>query len=555
MSVYKSIIDNNICLSFGRGLRSDAQLYFDVKETIECADVLQTAIASCSASVSSLSDLLDYLALRKLTSLAKASASIEDEDKKQAFQRVIDLAEQTLCQYKVGEIIKYINASYQQILDKRNANDELKRDLNNAFYPTVEFCIQFQQGISEDIFLYLAENHWYVFSRYFDDLKKLILRNPEVFKAVFSEANIQSFIQTQCERLLTIAKHFSEITFDEDNLFELLNERILLVSIRIMESAEERETIIYGDSIRRIRRYFSEIAYSQEKLNTFETAHGVFDSKLNAYIDKNGSVYSHPIPNDLADQIFGLEASWLTKMIALTHTIKQTGISSNLAHDIPRGPILMDMVSHSIDTDDYFTFSKQQDIQISGGGGSALMLQVYMNKQYHEAFVEGMSVIIQSVSCACGFQTDDLLAELMAIDQALLFVKAAKKKSHDHNCSALIYGACMLIVSCIEKWLRITYKHENHIVLSDEHMQLHGLVDNESIAKVLSEGLMKAVGFFLSKYQYVGLDYRNRLAHMSDIRLNDLSSTLPFTFLYLYISVINATFMYFCSETDEDMPS
>lgn len=50
MSVYKAIIDNNICLSFGRGLRSDAQLYFDVKETIEYADALQAAISSCSAN-------------------------------------------------------------------------------------------------------------------------------------------------------------------------------------------------------------------------------------------------------------------------------------------------------------------------------------------------------------------------------------------------------------------------------------------------------------------------------------------------------------------------
>lgn len=48
MSIYRAIIDNNICLSFCRGFHPDAQLYFDVKETIECTDVLQTTIASRS---------------------------------------------------------------------------------------------------------------------------------------------------------------------------------------------------------------------------------------------------------------------------------------------------------------------------------------------------------------------------------------------------------------------------------------------------------------------------------------------------------------------------
>ena len=74
------------------------------------------------------------------------------------------------------------------------------------------------------------------------------------------------------------------------------------------------------------------------------------------------------------------------------------------------------------------------------------------------------------------------------------------------------------------------YKFENQIVLSDELIQLKGLLSNSTISKVLTEDLMKGVGFYLSRYGYVGLNYRNRLAHLSDIKMGEISDTLPYTF-------------------------
>ena len=62
---------------------------------------------------------------------------------------------------------------------------------------------------------------------------------------------------------------------------------------------------------------------------------------------------------------------------------------------------------------------------------------------------------------------------------------------------------------------------------------------------------MKGIGFYLSRYGYVGLNYRNRLAHLSDIKMDEISDTLPHTFFYLYMCVVNGIFIYYCMDPNK----
>ena len=106
----------------------------------------------------------------------------------------------------------------------------------------------------------------------------------------------------------------------------------------------------------------------------------------------------------------------------------------------------------------------------------------------------------------------------------------------------------MLIMACTEKVLRLVYKHDKDIVLSDEVIQIGPLLSNETIEAILSKDLMRGIGFYLSKYGYIGLNYRNRLAHLSDISIDDISNTLPYTLFYLYMCVINGLFINYCAD-------
>lgn len=327
-----------------------------------------------------------------------------------------------------------------------------------------------------------------------------------------------------------------------------LRARIIALSIDIMQTAVDRDLLAYGDSMRRVRRYFSEINYDQQELSKFEETYKAFDTKLTDYLDNHGSVFSHEIPSDIADTIWGCEAEWISKLLHMTHSFKDGEVVSNFTYVETDEPSLVDMVSHNIDTDDYFTYSRQQKIQVSGSVGTALLMQLINNQEYYEEYVSSLAAVLEAISKHCNYDDEALINDLLAMEQSLQFVSAARKKEGAENCWSLVYGASILIIACIEKLLRLTYKTEKKLILSDELIQLGPLLSNESIEEILSVDLMKGVGFYLSKYGYVGLNYRNRLAHLSDIKIHEIPRSLPYTLFYLYMCVVNAVFIYYCGK-------
>ena len=93
----------------------------------------------------------------------------------------------------------------------------------------------------------------------------------------------------------------------------------------------------------------------------------------------------------------------------------------------------------------------------------------------------------------------------------------------------------------------------------NELMKLNGVysefynIQSKNIKVSVTEDLMKATGFYLSRYGYVGLNYRNRLAHLSDIKMDEISDTLPHTFFFLYMSVVNGIFIHYCTDSKKSV--
>ena len=529
----------------------DAYLYFDLSEAITHSEKILRGISETIPDVTCMDDLLNYFAIKRIESFAESITTITDEANRKTIQKLSDEAGEVAKKYSTGAIIKYINYEHESLFGKsEDGVTEISEDMQTAFFPLVEFCIKYQTGIADQVFLFLAENKWFIYISYYDELKKKLLASYELFDKVFSPNNVLNLVRSRCKELLEIAKSVGESSADK-KIKSAINERIFNCIVDIMSTVKERDTIAYGDSVRRIRRYFSEISFDQEKLAQFEESHDQFDKKLNDWMDKNGSVFSQSIPSDIADKIFNSNAEWIAKLLLCTHSYKGKKLVSQFSHKPPKNNPLVDFVSHNIDTDEYFTYSKQQQIQISGGVGAALVLQTYANEQYLNELSDWIGIVLGTIAQRCKFDADDLFSDFSAIIQSIQFVDAARKAHKDGYGACLIYGSCFLIISCIEKLLRWVYKFENQIVLSDELIQLKGLLSNPIISKVLTEDLMKGVGFYLSRYGYVGLNYRNRLAHLSDIKMDEISATLPHTFFYLYMCIVNGIFIYYCTDPNK----
>ena len=541
MGIYRTMQDNEICISLQRSSRSDLFFYLDVNEAIEYAAELMESIKKTATEANSLENILDFFAVKRIASFSVAINTVKEPDKQTVLTALTDLALKTQKSFATGKIIQYINSEYETLLGEKTDATE---DVRNLLFPLVEFCIQFQTGISDHVFMHIATKHWFIYITYYDELKKKLMASGPLFEAVFSEENVKNLVRSKCRKLLEIAKTLS----GHNDYYNNLNEHILNCAVEIMKTAKDRDVLACGDSIRRVRRYFSEIRYDQQKMRQFEEIYKEYDRKLSDYLDKHGHLFSHQIPGDMADKIMGLNAAWITKQLLITHSLKEEKIVSQFTFPDPEEPSLVDMVSYNIDTDEYFTYSRQQKIQIAGSVGTALVMQICNNPQYKEDCMTAMAEVLSVIASKCGFQEDDLITDLIAIDQFLQFVDAARKKNMDETCWSLVYGASMLIMACTEKILRLAYKHEKEIVLSDEVIQIGPLLSNETIEAVLSKDLMRGVGFYLTKYGYIGLNYRNRMAHLSGITIDEISNTLPYTFFYLYMCIVNGLLIHYCGD-------
>lgn len=252
-----------------------------------------------------------------------------------------------------------------------------------------------------------------------------------------------------CSTLLEIAKSISETKQKGQKCFELINKHIFAVSMEILATVTGRELMAYGDSMRRIRRYFTEIDYDQKELSRFENAYKTFNDNLSDYLDHHGSVFSQEIPGDIATKIMESDAEWITKQMLMTHTLKDGRLVSQFTYDEDESPSFVDLVSHNIDTDEYFTYSRQQKVQISASVGTALIMQLYCNQQYREECISWIAILLDAIENVCNLSESNIVTDLLAIDQSLEFVDMARKHKGAEHCWSLVYGACMLVIACM----------------------------------------------------------------------------------------------------------
>ncbi len=545
MGIYQHIEKNRIFSSLRDNAKEGSSPYYDLIQALKYSESIEKGLEETSSDVDSTDNLLDYFATVKIISLAKSVEILEDEEKKEIIKQLSQKAESVLGKFSLGDVIKYVKSEGKQLFSMDSSETETVR--GKLLFPLVDFCILYQQGVGDEVFESLAENHWKTCINRYDDLKKYYVKNKEIFHKIFSEKNLPDILRSYHKKLIKILESLKDIKELEECLGQI-RDRVYEASLKTMETTEYREVLMYEDSMRRIKRYLIECEYDQEKLITFEEAYKKFYDLFSEYIEKNGSTYSYEIPGNLADEIMERDGDTVIKTLAFTHARKEGEVKSVFFYEKPKELSLMDLVSHNIDEDDYFTYGRQQHLDILGKIETVTMIRIFEKEEYHDSLFECLGLFLFTISKACNLEDEKLIEDLLAVDQLMYGIKEAWKKGVSKESIGLSYGASMLIIASIEKILRLIYKYENGIIITGKHFQLHPLLENKEIEKVFSEDLVKGIGFFLSKYGYIGYDYRNRLAHLTDITLDEIPWSLPFTLFFLYLCVVNSVFLYYCKK-------
>ena len=92
MGIYRTMQDNEICISLHRSSRSDRFFYLDVNKAIENATKLTKSIKETATEINSLENILDFFALKRIASFAAAINAVNEPDKQAVLTALTDLA-------------------------------------------------------------------------------------------------------------------------------------------------------------------------------------------------------------------------------------------------------------------------------------------------------------------------------------------------------------------------------------------------------------------------------------------------------------------------------
>ena len=177
----------------------------------------------------------------------------------------------------------------------------------------------------------------------------------------------------------------------------------------------------------RIRRFFTEIDYDQQKLAEFEDIHREFNNRLEEWIKNNGGVFQQPIPAGITEKIFECDVEWILKLLMLTNKLEDRSVKNIFSFPPSKGTILIDRISINRDTDEYFTYTRQQNIQIAASIGAVLIMEIFENEKYLDEFINWVIAALKYISDHCKLRDEEIDIDFLTMVESLQFVDAVRK--------------------------------------------------------------------------------------------------------------------------------
>lgn len=534
---------------------NDLSTYHDVKNILDNSRFICDYFLNKEFNTElSFNDFIDYLFMKKLIEMKEIILYINDNNYQEKFKELISKIESKYKNIGIGNIIRLINTNIENVFRK-------KKEFFGIVDITLDLCIKYQKGISNDVFLYIIENYSYLIFDNYDKLQKKIENQEVLFERLFSRDIIEKSLRYRLDKIADIIS-FIYNNCKKDHLYKYLDVAITT----IIDHGESIMNILNIDNIMDHYNTIKEIynllkAIRHIKGNEFEKYVEISNNILHQYLEQKGQYFSYNIPvYDIITLLKKDDIPWLLKPLILTHSYNKecNKVVNNLNKQLNNEPSLVDFVSTNIDTDDYFTFSHQQYLDIQMTIGTAVIFSILSD---NELFNESFNWYVAYLSFICEqlkYDKDDILTDIELLYHMLRIIFSNMKDLNKRQMQSLCYGASMYICAFTEKILRITYKYmkqEEEYIPSDiiETMGNYLSTDNKVIKEILGEYQIHHLQFYFltTRVTRIGRNYRNKLAHWCDIDKEELSPQLVCHLFYLMINVINSIFYYFCEKREE----
>jgi hypothetical protein len=248
------------------------------------------------------------------------------------------------------------------------------------------------------------------------------------------------------------------------------------------------------------------------------------------------------------------------RLIALTHyrNHEKGEYVAYLANEIP------DEFSKELDsltlfnpkeTNEYFTNRRVAQLNVDSMMHTKITNEIIRNQK---GLLEYMALIHGAINLILEDSNNDKkwLQDVQFLFHNLEYIRQNSDKIPEIVIQSMCYTADMLLCSWIEKLLKIAcldkrkelpQKGTKKKQQDKDKLTLGWWLNEkeEAAVEILGETHMKNLQKFLAKYNGVGFNYRNSLAHWDNINKEMLKPIFVSKMLWLFTDVLNTVFVYF----------
>lgn len=531
----------------------------DLKQVIEGKDILEDYYEKKKYEEEfDFNDYIDYLIMEKVINMEEIIPLIMGSKNQEIMRGIIDGLKGIYNKIDFGKQIKFINTNIEEIF----SNIEDYYDIGKV---TLEKIISFQSGIDEEVFIYLIRNHFFIVIDNYENLQKTIEKNEKIARVFFDEnilrKNIIYRLEVICDIVISVSRRKGK---GFQNLLQNAVKIILDYGEEVIDKLNENNIMRHHNIVKCIYRFTQELKLLEA--NKFEKYMEEADKLLGDHLNENGltieldSKLQDSIKELIDERIKDLKSdiSWQLKLLILTHE-KSIGNMDSILNQPPKREeaSILDYVSTNIDTDEYFTFSHRDRLEISMRLGSTILYKALRDKkafdELHSSFYMAFNYITDELS----YDREDILDDLGLLFVILekLFIESENVDKYDRQSQS--YGLSMFICALTEKILRITYKYiqqdEEYVSSQRGTMGSYINPNNKVMSRVLGDYQIKHLQFYFLQTDdsKIGFNYRNKLAHWNGIFNNECNEILVCRLFFLFLNVFNSILCYLFKESEE----
>ena len=544
----------------------DLFVNLEVKSVAEKKEKLDSLFANHPlTSFSGYYEYYDFLLARKIARFGDL-IQVRESD---FLKKLAEEAEHVF-QKEKSYAIKYINShAYEIFSDDKTYCQQISPDDQKKYcqlkYASVDFMMEFNSGIKEDVFKYMVKKCApLIMSRFDDKFLDALDNKPEkkqkLYTAMFPSGRLNDVCPLGLKNVLKIWSHennkkyspcreliercIEELSQDTENLCQSLTSDNILRDVSVIKAVNAFLQEIHSTKA----GYFAKYAETADRmLSEYQRCRGyqmILHVPHGDHIAFNGHL------------TFDSDNKCL---IPLTHSITADGCGkkyeSFLVH-IPKD--WLDTAVTNIRSDGIFPAGSEKFSAAREWANSENFLEILSDSQQLGNYLNNVLSEVRFISEKLSVQGNELEKDAGMLFSMLKAV-ASKIAEPGPEQQMFCYTSSIFLCSLIEKLLRLFNNYLCQSCRSDEtppsDVTLNGLLDANSSQSFLKTAFeldyLQMLAYFLIRIPEtnIGKNYRNRLAHWADgMTPEDMKPALTSGLLWIFTDVLNSVFLYFESQ-------